>query len=101
MVFYDVTTLYFKIDQEDDFRKTGFSKEGKHQHPHVVLGLLVSKQGYPLAYAIFEGNKFEGHTMLPVIESFRKKYNLANLVVIADSGLLSNANIEELTQNMH
>lgn len=96
VVFYDVTTLYFEIDQEDDFRKTGFSKEGKHQHPQVVLGLLVSKQGYPLAYDIFEGNKFEGHTMLPVIESFRKKYDLKNLVVIADSGLLSNANIEEL-----
>ena len=96
VVFYDVTTLYFEIDQEDDFRKTGFSKEGKHQHPQIVLGLLVSKKGYPLAYDIFEGNKFEGHTMLPVIESFRKKYSLTNLIVIADSGLLSNANIEEL-----
>lgn len=96
VVFYDVTTLYFEIDQEDDLRKTGFSKEGKHQHPQIVLGLLVSKQGYPLAYDIFEGNKFEGHTMLPVIESFCKKYNLTNLIVIADSGLLSKANIEEL-----
>jgi transposase len=101
VVFYDVTTLYFEIDQEDDFRKTGFSKEGKHQHPQVVLGLLVSKQGYPLAYDIFEGNKFEGHTMLPVIESFRRKYNLTNLVVIADSGLLSNANIEELKSKQY
>jgi hypothetical protein len=73
MVFYDVTTLYFEIDEEDDLRKTGFSKEGKHQSPQIVLGLLVSKNGYPLAYEIFEGNKFEGHTMLPVIESFKKK----------------------------
>ncbi|HYF70050.1 MAG TPA: IS1634 family transposase [Ohtaekwangia sp.] len=96
VVFYDVTTLYFEIDLEDDFRKTGFSKEGKHQHPQIVLGLLVSKKGYPLAYDIFEGNKFEGHTMLPVIESFRKKYNLKNLVIIADSGLLSKSNIAEL-----
>src|SRR5690606_13826927 len=74
----------------------GFSKEGKHQHPQIVLGLLVSKQGYPLAYDIFEGNKFEGHTMLPILESFRKKYNLTKLVIIADSGLLSKSNIEEL-----
>src|ERR1044072_784237 len=84
MVFYDVTTLYFEIDYEDDLRKTGFSKEGKHQNPQIVLGLLVSKNGYPLAYDVFEGNKFEGHTMLPVIESFKKKYNLEKLVVIAD-----------------
>ena len=96
VVFYDVTTLYFEIDQEDDLRKTGFSKEGKHQNPQIVLGLLVSKNGYPLAYDIFEGNKFEGHTMLSVINSFREKYRLEQLVIIADSGLLSNANIHEL-----
>lgn len=70
VVFYDVTTLYFEIDQEDELRKTGFFKEGKHQNPQIVLGLLVSKNGYPQAYEIFEGNKFEGHTMLPVIDAF-------------------------------
>jgi transposase len=98
VVFYDVTTLYFEIDQEDDLRKTGFSKEGKHQNPQIVLGLLVSKNGYPLAYEIFEGNKFEGHTMLPVLETFKKKYNLKQLVIIADSGLLSKSNIGDLQQ---
>jgi transposase len=96
VVFYDVTTLYFEIDQEDDLRKTGFSKEGKHQNPQIVLGLLVSRNGYPLAYDIFEGNKFEGHTMLPVIDTFKKKYNIEQLVIIADSGLLSSTNIDEL-----
>lgn len=96
IVFYDVTTLYFEIDKEDSLRKTGFSKEGKHQNPQIVLGLLVSRNGYPLAYDIFEGNKFEGHTMLPVLDTFKEKYKLEQLVIIADSGLLSNANIEEL-----
>lgn len=98
VVFYDVTTIYFEIDQEDEIRKTGFSKEGKHQHPQIVLGLLVSKNGYPLAYEIFEGNKFEGHTMLPVIDAFKQKYKLNQLVIVADSGLLSKSNIEELQQ---
>lgn len=98
IVFYDVTTLYFEVDNEDELRKTGFSKEGKHQSPQIVLGLLVSKNGYPLAYEIFEGNKFEGHTMLPVLDGFKEKYNLEQLVVIADSGLLSKSNIDELQQ---
>jgi len=93
VLFYDVTTLYFEIDNEDDLRKTGFSKEGKHQNPQVVLGLLVSKNGYPLAYDIYEGNKFEGHTMLPVLDSFKEKYDLEQVVIIADSGLLSSSNI--------
>mgnify|MGYP001016200429 CR=1 FL=1 len=98
IVFYDVTTVYFEIDNEDSLRKTGFSKEGKHQNPQIVLGLLVSKNGYPLAYDIFEGNQFEGHTMLPVIDSFKEKYNLSQLVVVADSGLLSASNIDELQE---
>lgn len=96
MVFYDVTTLYFEAEQEDDLRKTGFSKEGRHQQPQIVLGLLVSTGGYPLAYEIFEGNKFEGQTMLPVINAFKEKYKLNNLVVIADAGLMSQQNIVEL-----
>jgi transposase len=96
VVFYDVTTLYFEIDQEDELRKTGFSKEGKHQNPQIVLGLLVSKYGYPLAYEIFEGNKFEGHTMLPVVDAFKVKYSLDKLIIIADSGLLSRSNIDNL-----
>ena len=73
-MFYDVTTLYFEIEKEDDLRKTGFSKDGKHQNPQIVLGLLVSKGGYPLSYDIFQGKKYEGETMLPVLESFKKKF---------------------------
>lgn len=98
VVFYDVTTLYFQIDDEDQIRKRGFSKEGKHQNPQIVLGLLVSIDGYPLAFDIFEGNKFEGHTMLPILDAFKEKYKLDKLVIVADSGLLSNQNIEDLQQ---
>lgn len=96
LVFYDVTTLYFEAEDEDDLRKTGFSKDGKHKQPQIVLGLLVSNYGYPLAYEMFEGNKYEGHTMLPVIEAFKSKFDLKQLVVIADAGLMSNDNITEL-----
>ena len=96
VVFYDVTTLYFETDKQDDLRKAGFSKDGKHKNPQIVLGLLVSVDGYPIAYEIFEGNKYEGHTLIPVIESFKSKYKINNLVVVADSGLLSKKNINEL-----
>ena len=98
MVFYDVTTLYFEIEKEDELRKTGFSKDGKHQHPQIVLGLLVSVGGYPLAYDIFEGNKYEGDTMLPIIDAFKEKYGFETLTIVADSGLISTKNIDELEQ---
>lgn len=98
VVFYDVTTIYFQIDDEDDVRKRGFSKEGRHQNPQIVLGLLVGVEGYPLAYEIHEGNKFEGHTMLPIIDAFKDKYDLGKLIVVADSGLLSSSNVKELQE---
>ena len=96
LVFYDVTTLYFEAAEEDDLRKTGFSKDGKHQQPQIVLGLLVSENGYPLDYDIFEGNKYEGDTLLPVIEHFEAKHKPGKLIVVADAGLLSNKNIGQL-----
>ena len=96
VMFYDVTTLYFETDRQDDLRKTGFSKEGRHSNPQIILGLLVSLDGYPLAYCIHEGNKYEGHTMLPVIREFVSKYQLDDFIVVADSGLMNNANINDL-----
>lgn len=96
VVFYDVTTLYFEASDEDDLRKIGFSKDGKSQHPQIVLGLLVSAGGYPLAFEMFEGNKFEGQTMLPVIEKFKIKFGLQDIIIVADAGLLSNENIAAL-----
>lgn len=98
VVFYDVTTIYFQIDDEDEVRKRGFSKEGRHHNPQIVLGLLVGLEGYPLAYEIHEGNKFEGHTMLPIIDAFKTRYELDKLIVIADSGLLSTSNVKELQE---
>lgn len=96
VVFYDVTTVYFEANREDDFRQTGFSKDGKAQNPQIVLGLLVASMGYPLAYSMFEGSKYEGHTMIPVTEAFKKDFKLEKLIVVADAGLLSAGNIEQL-----
>lgn len=101
VIFYDVTTVYFEVEREDELRQTGFSKDGKHQNPQIVLGLLVSKDGYPLAYDVFDGKKFEGHTLIPIIQSFKTKYNLEQLVIVADAGLLSTANIQMLIQNKY
>ena len=99
VLFYDVTTLYFEADYEDELRKTGFSKEGRHKDPQIILGLLVSMGGYPLAYCIHEGNKYEGHTMLPVVTEFVRKYKLEDFIVVADSGLMNGDNIADLEAN--
>lgn len=101
VVFYDVTTLYFEAKEEDEFRKTGFSKDGKHQNPQIVLGLLVSENGYPLDYDVFEGNKYEGDTLIPIIEHFQTKHQPEQLIVVADAGLLSKKNIDLLVDKKY
>jgi transposase len=96
LVFYDVTTLYFESDSGDDFRTQGFSKDGKHSQPQVVLGLLVSSGGYPLAYSLFNGSQYEGYTMIPIVEDFVSRFELEDFVVVADSGLMNKKNIDLL-----
>lgn len=101
VVFYDMTTLYFEAEDEDDLRKIGFSKDGKFQHPQIMLGLFVGEGGYPIGYDIYEGNVFEGHTLLPALERVRERFGLGRPVVVADAGLLSSKNIELLTTEGH
>jgi len=101
IVFYDMTTLYFEASDEDDLRKTGFSKDGKHSNPQIYLGLLVGLGGYTIGYDIFEGNIYEGHTLIPTIEKIIKKFNLSKPVVVDDAGLLSSNNIKELQENQY
>jgi transposase len=96
VVFYDMTTLYFETSDEDDLRKTGFSKDGKHQCPQLFLGLLTANGGNPIGYEIFEGNIFEGHTFIPVLQNSEKKYSLGKPIVVADAALLSEDNRKSL-----
>ena len=96
IMFYDMTTLYFEASDEDDLRKTGFSKDGKHSNPQIYLGLLVGLGGYAIGYDIYEGNIYEGHTLVPTIEKISKKFNLSKPIIVADAGLLNNDNIKAL-----
>jgi transposase len=101
LVFYDVTTLYFETDYDDELRARGFSKDGKHSQPQVVLGLLVSEGGYPLSYSLFNGTQYEGRTMLPVVEDFVQRFDLDDFVVVADSGIMNKTNIGLLESGGH
>lgn len=96
LVFYDVTTLYFESFTEDNFRKCGFSKDNKGSQPQILIGLVVNSDGFPISFEVFEGNKFEGHTLLPAILDFKRKYHISNLTVIADAAMINKDNVREL-----
>lgn len=93
LVFYDVTTLYFESAKDGALQGIGFSKDGKTSETQIVLGLLVSIDGYPLSYSIFNGAQYEGRTMIPVIDDFVRRFSLKDFIIVADAGLLSRKNI--------
>jgi len=95
VVFYDTTSIYFE-SQEDEFRKPGWSKDGKSSNPQMVLGLLVGLGGNPIGYELHPGNTYEGHTMIPIIQKMQRRFNIGKPVVVADAGLLSESNVRDL-----
>ena len=97
LCLYDVTTLYFEAEKEDDLRKVGFSKE-RRVDPQIVVGLLVDRHGFPLEIGCFEGNKAETATMIPIIEDFQARHDLVDMVVVADAGMLSASNLTALEE---
>ncbi|MFH1561219.1 MAG: IS1634 family transposase [Patescibacteria group bacterium] len=99
LVFYDVTTLYFETHREDSFRKNGFSKDNKINQPQILVGLLVEKTGFPVYWDVFEGNTFEGKTIIPVLSQIIEKYKIKNFTVVADAGMLSAKNIDEIEKH--
>lgn len=98
LLLYDVTTLYFETQEEDDYRKSGMSKE-RRLEPQILIGLLVDQSGFPLGLHSFEGNTAETNTILPVVESFKKQHGLQDITVVADASMLSSKNLEALTQS--
>ena len=99
VVLYDCTTLYFESFQPDELKQNGFSKDGKHNQPQVLLALMVNESGLPIGYEIFPGATFEGHTLIPALEKLKERYKLEKLVVVADSGLLSKDNCQSLADH--
>ena len=97
VVFYDLTTLYFETETEDDLRKIGLSKDGKFQHPQIMFGLLVGENGLPIGYDTFPGNTYEGSTLISFLEKVQTDYpDIGKPTVIADAGLLNKDNLQKL-----
>ena len=95
LCLYDVTTLYFEAEREDDLRKVGYSKE-RRVDPQVIVGLLVDRRGFPLQVGCWEGNKAETTTIIPVVEAFQAAHGIEELVIVADAGMLSATNLTAL-----
>lgn len=97
LVLYDVTTLYFEVQEADEYRKPGMSKE-RRLEPQIIIGLLVDQNGFPLGLQSFEGNKAETKTLLPVIQDFLEKNGLTKTTIVADAAMMSASNLAALAE---
>jgi transposase len=95
VVYFDATTLYFESFDEDEFKKNGYSKDGKFNQPQVVLALMVTKSGLPIGYKAFSGDTFDGHTILYALQDIQEYYKINNIVFVADSGMFNKSNLDE------
>ncbi len=98
LLLYDVTTLYFEAEKEDELRKVGYSKE-RRVDPQIVVGLLVDRTGFPLEIGCFEGNHAETRTIVPIVRQFQARHNIdggVEMVIAADAGMLSATNLKDL-----
>ena len=95
VIYFDATTLYFESFSEDEFKKSGYSKDGKFNQPQVVLALMVTKEGLPVGYKAFSGDTFDGHTLIPVLQEIKKEYDLDKVVYVADAGMFNRDNLKE------
>ena len=91
-VYYDVTNFYFEIDEADEFRRFGLSKEKRHD-PIVQMGLAVDAEGIPLCYELFPGNTVDKETFRPVIGEVRRNFDTGRIIVVADMGIITGDNI--------
>lgn len=94
LLFYDVTTLYFETDREDNLRQKGYSKDKRTDVPQILVGLFVDQDGYPIDFDFFQGKTFEGHTFQEAITNLIKKYSLETFTIVADAGMLSKDNLD-------
>ena len=92
LVYYDVTNYYFEIDEQDDLRKKGVSKEHRPD-PIVQMGLFMDTNGIPITYKLFPGNAPDKTTLIPALGKIQREYSLGRIVVVADKGITTGDNI--------
>lgn len=96
VIFYDATTIYFESFTPDELRREGYSKDHKFGQPQVLLALMVTSDGLPVSYSVFEGDRYEGHTLLPALQEIKANYDVDKVIFVADSAMLSKDNIKIL-----
>jgi len=92
LMYYDVTNYYFEIDEQDELRRKGVSKEHRPD-PIVQMGLFMDSKGIPVTYRLFPGNTNDCETLVPFMRDIKRQYDIKKTIIVADKGLNTGDNI--------
>jgi transposase len=94
-LFYDITSTYFEgIEAGNPQAKRGYSRDSRPDCPQVCIGLVATKEGLPLAFEIFDGNRPDVTTTQEMVEVMEAKYGKAHRIWVLDRGMISEDNLE-------
>jgi hypothetical protein len=98
LVFVDLTSVYVEGEGLDPLWQYGVSKDGKRQNKQLLLALVVTPDGYPLAHFLFPGNRAEKVAVLEMLVELRQRYKLQRCVIVGDRGLISATVVRALSE---
>ena len=98
LLFFDVTTLYFESQKDDDLRNFGYSKDGKKGEVQVLLALATTSNGLPIGYTLFPGNIGEVDTLLKSLSDWKKNFTIGKVTVVADRAMMSEDNLKKMEE---
>ena len=98
VVFYDLTSSYFEGAGPPELARRGYSRDGRPDCGQIVLGIAVTKDGFPIAYRVHPGNTVDAKTVQQITADFKERLPIDRCLVVGDSGLLSRENAEKLSE---
>jgi len=97
LLLYDVTSTYFEGDMAANPKaKRGYSRDSRPDRPQVCIGLVVTRDGMPLGYEVFAGNRHDSTTVEEIVEAMEAKHGRANRIWVMDRGMVSESNLQFL-----
>lgn len=101
MVFYDLTSSYFEGERsvtEEDVRKYGYSRDHRSDRRQIVIGMVTTTDGIPIAHHVFEGNTLDRKTVQSVVKDLKERLGISRVTFVGDRGLLSSENRDTIRE---
>lgn len=96
LVFFDTTSIYFEGNGGESLGQYGYSKERRSDEKQMIVGAVIDSAGRPISCPMWPGNTADIKTLIPVIERLRGRFGVANVVIVADRGVVSKETVKDL-----